>query len=253
MEIVALTQAGIAAWLFVFARVAGWAMLDPLVGRLPVFLRLMLAAVLAAALVPGVSPAQPVSPFSLAGGMALGLEWLLGTLLALCVRMIFAAMEAVLVWFGQSATGGLLALTSEQASGADVSLRQLAWWLAVLAFLAVNGHLLVVDALLKSVSHIPVAALPGPDGIRQIIEGAGWIFAAGIQLALPLLVFALLLHLSLGIIARTQAGVDMFSTGLGLGALGMLVALVWAVPLIAAGIQHGLVQMQPWLTGLVGR
>jgi flagellar biosynthetic protein FliR len=45
----------------------------------------------------------------------------------------------------------------------------------------------------------------------------------------------------------------MFSTGLGLGVLGMLAALIWAVPLIAAGIQHGLVQMQSWLTALAGR
>lgn len=253
LEVLAFTQAGMAAWLYVFARVAGWAMLDPLLGRLPVFLRVMFAAVLAAALLPGVAHTQPVSPFSFAGGMALGLEWLLGALMALCVRMIFAAMKAVLVWFGQTATGGLLALTPEQAGCADASLRHLAWWLAVLAFLAANGHLLVINALIKSVSAMPVAALPAPDGIRQVIDGAGWIFAAGIQLALPLLVFALLLHLSLGIVARTQPGVDMFSTGLGLGVLGMLAALIWAVPLIAAGIQHGLVQMQSWLTALAGR
>jgi hypothetical protein len=45
----------------------------------------------------------------------------------------------------------------------------------------------------------------------------------------------------------------MFSMGLTLGALGALAALVWAVPLIAAGIQQGLVQFQPWLTLWMGR
>ena len=253
MEAVALSEAGIAAWLWVFARVAGWAMLDPLMARLPLFLRLMVAAVLAAALLPGVSTGYHVSPFSVAGGLALSMQWLLGALLALCVRIIFAAAEAMLMWFGQTTTGGLLTLTDEQARYTDPGLRQLAWWLAVLAFLAANGHLLVVDALMQSITHASVAALPSADGARQLIEGAGWIFAAGIQLALPLLVFALLLHLSLAIIARTQPGVDMFSTGLALGALGMLVALAWAAPLIAVGIQQGLVQMQPWLIWGSGR
>lgn len=253
MEVAALAQTSIAAWLFVFARLAGWALLDPLIGRLPVFLRLMIAAVLAAALLPSVDTPLQISPFTLAGGFALSLECLLGALLALYVRFLFAAMEAALVWFGQSATGGLTALTDEQADTSHRSLRQLAWWLAGLAFLAANGHLLVVNALMQSLAHAPIATLPSVDGIRQLADAAGWIFAAGIQLALPLLVFALLLHLALAIIARTQPGIDMFSMGLGLGALSMLAALVWAVPLIAAGMQQGLLRLQPWLTIWAGR
>ena len=252
MDALALSEAGIAAWLTVFARVAGWAMLDPLLARLPMFLRLMVAAVLAAALLPSVNPAPVVSPFSLAGGLALSVQWSLGALLALVVRLIFAASQALLTWFSQTATGGLLALTEEQARYTEPGLRQLAWWLAVLAFLAANGHLLIVNALMQGVAHASVAPL-STVGVRELIDGAGWIFATGIQLALPLLVFALLLHLSLAIISRTQPGVDMFSAGLAIGALGLLVALTWAVPLIAVGIQQGLMRMQPWLMNDIAR
>jgi flagellar biosynthetic protein FliR len=246
MTVVAFTQSAIAAWLFVFARVAGWAVFDPVLGRLPLFIRLMLAAVLAMALLPTVGVPR-VEPFGLAGGVALALECLLGALLALMIRMLFAATAAILVWAGQTATGGLLALTTEQAEPADRSLRQLAWWLATLAFLAANGHLLAIHAIQQSLIHAPVATLPSADSARQIIEGAGWIFAAGVQLALPLLVFALLLHLALGMLARSQPGVDFFSMGLTLGALGLLAALLWAVPLIALGIEQGLARVQPWL------
>jgi flagellar biosynthetic protein FliR len=189
-----------------------------------------------------------VSPFSVAGSMAWGLQYLLGAMLALCVRIIFAAVEAMLAWFSQTATGGLLALTEEQSEYTHPALRQLAWWVAVLAFLSANGHLLIMNALIQGIAHAPPAALPSANGARQLIEGASWIVAAGLQLALPLLVFALLLQLSLAIIARTQPGVDMFSTGLALGTLGMLIALAWSMPLIAAGIQQGLVQMEPWLS-----
>ena len=251
MEVLTLSETGIAAWLTVFARVAGWTMLDPLLARLPLFLRLMVAAVLAAALLPGVHPAPVISPFSLAGALALSMQWSLGALLALVVRLIFAAAQALLAWFSQTATGGLLALTEQQADYTEPGLRQLAWWLAVLAFLAANGHLLVVNALMQGVAHMAVAPWSMLN-MRELIDAAGWIFATGIQLALPLLVFALLLHLSLAIIARTQPGVDMFSAGLALGALVVLFGLTWAVPLIAVGIQQGLTQMQPWLmNGLV--
>ena len=247
MDVLALSEAGIAAWLAVFARVAGWAMLDPLLARLPMVLRLMIAAVLAAALLPSVTVLPAVAPFSLAGLLALTLEWLLGALLALCVRIVFAATQAMLAWISHGATGGLLSLTGDQAQYSDPGLHQWAWWLAVLAFLSVNGHLLIVNALIQSIVHLPVATLASDVNASQIVEGAGWIFAAGLQIALPLLVFILLVQLSLAIVARTQPGVDMFSTGLTVGALALLVALVWAVPLIAAAVQQGLVQMQEWL------
>lgn len=247
MDVLALNEAGIAAWLALFARVAGWAMLDPLLARLPMALRLIIAAVLAAALLPSVAAVNPVSPFSLAGWLALTLEWLLGALLALCVRIVFAATQAMLAWVSHGASGGLLTLTEAQTQHSDYALQQWAWWLAVLAFLSANGHLLIVNALIQSIAHLPVATLVSDVNARQIVEGAGWLFAAGLQIALPLLVFVLLIHLSLAIVARTQPGVDMFSTGLTVGALALLVALVWAVPLIAAGIQQGLAQMQGWL------
>lgn len=252
MNGVGLAETLIAAWLFVFARVAGWALLDPLVSRIPVALRLMLAAALATALLPGLDLSPRPAPFSLAGALTLGAEALWGAALALCVRLVFAAMEAVLLWFGHGSTGGLLMLTAEQAEPAEAALRSLAGWLAAMAFLAANGHLLVMDALVQSFAAMPVAALPASADLRLLAEGAAWLFAAGIQLAVPLLAFALLLQLALGIVARTAPGLDMFSAGLGLAALSVLVALVWAVPLIAAGVGAGLEQLAPWLDRLAG-
>lgn len=247
-----MSEAVMATWLFTFARLAGWALLDPLLARIPVFLRLLLAAALAAALLPGLAAAALPAPFSLAGGLALGAEALWGAALALCVRLVFAAMEAVLVWFGHTASGGLLMLTAEQAMPADAAWRSLAGWLAAMAFLAANGHLLVMSALAQSFAAMPVAALPAAPDLRLLAEGAAWLFTAGIQLALPLLAFALLLQLALAVVARTVPGVDMFSVGLGLAATSVLIGLVWAMPLINAGVAGGIEQLSGWLDRLVG-
>jgi flagellar biosynthetic protein FliR len=247
-----LSEASLAAWLFASARLAGWAVFDPLTGRLPLLLRLFLAAVLATVLTPGL-PLAAIDPFSVQGLLALGLEAVWGAALALCVWLVFAAVTAVLAWTGHTATGGLLALTAEQAAPADAAWRALAGWLAALAFLGASGHLLVVDALRDSFAAMPVAALPAAADLRQLAEAAGWLFAAGVQLALPLLALALLLQLALGIVARTTPGLDMFSAGLGIAALGLLVAWVWAVPLIAHGVGLGIEQLAGWLGRLVPR
>src|SRR5512139_95576 len=247
-----LNEASLAAWLFAFARLAGWAVFDPLTGRLPLLLRVLLAAVLAAALAPGLSVGA-AQPFTVQGVLALSMEVAWGAALALCVWLIFAAVTAALAWTGHTATGGLLALTAEQAPPADAAWRALAGWLAALAFLGASGHLLIVSALRDSFVAMPVAALPAASDLRQLAEAASWLFATGVQLALPLLALALLIQLALGIVARTTPGLDMFSAGLGIGVLGLMAAWVWAVPLIAHGVGVGVEQLVGWLGRLVAR
>lgn len=247
-----LSEASLAAWLFAFARIAGWAVFDPLTGRLPLWLRLMLAAVVAAVLSPGLSM-RAIEPFGLQGVLALGVEIAWGAALALCVWLIFAAVSAMLVWTGHTATGGLLTLTAEQAAPADAAWRALAGWLAALAFLAASGHLMIVATLRDSFVAMPVAVLPGAGDLQQLGESAGWLFATGVQLALPLLALALLIQLAFGIIARTTPGLDMFSAGLGIAALGLMAAWVWAVPLVAHGVGQGIEQLGGWLARLALR
>ncbi|MBS1146517.1 MAG: putative flagellar biosynthetic fliR transrane protein, partial [Proteobacteria bacterium] len=192
MTAMPLAEASLAAWLFAFARLAGWTLLDPLTGRLPLLLRLLIAAVLAAVLTPGLTT-QAIEPFTVQGLLALSMEVAWGAALALCVWLVFAAMSAALLWTGHTATGGLLNLTPEQAVPADAAWRALAGWLAALAFLGGSGHLLVVDALRDSFTAMPVAVLPAAADLRQLAEAASWLFATGVQLALPLLALALLI------------------------------------------------------------
>ncbi|MDA8128969.1 MAG: flagellar biosynthetic protein FliR [Betaproteobacteria bacterium] len=247
-----LTEASASAGLFAFARLAGWALFDPLVGRLPLLLRLALAAVLAAALTPAL-PAGAIDPFTVQGVLALGLEAAWGAALALCVWLIFAAASAALAWTGHTATGGLLALTSEQAEPADAAWRALAAWLAAMAFLGADGHLLIVHALRDSFAAMPLAVLPGAGNLRELAEAGGWLFATGVQLALPLLALALLVQLAFGIVARTSPGMDMFSAGLGIAALGLTVVWILAAPLLAHGIGLGIGQLAGWLAKLAPR
>ncbi len=247
-----LAEAHFAVWALVFARLAGWAWLDPLAGRLPPVLRLGLAAALAAALAPGVSAAAP-PPFSVGGVLALAMEALWGAALALCVRVVFAAVSAGFAWFGHTATGGLLTLTAEQAEPMDAAWRALAGWLAAMAFLAASGHLLVVDALRGSFAAMPVAMLPAAADVRTLAEAGGWLIGAGVQLALPLLALALLVQLAFGLFARGSPGADMFSAGLGIAALGVLAAWVWAVPRVAHTVAAGVEALGAWLGMLVPR
>ena len=247
-----LSETHLAVWLFAFARLAGWTVFDPLIGRLPLSMRLFMAAVLAAVLAPGLAMVA-LDPFTLQGLLAMSMEAIWGAALALCVWLVFAAVQAAWVWSGHSATGGLLTLTTEQAAPADTAWRALAGWLAAMAFLGASGHLLVVGALRDSFVAMPIAVLPAASDLRQLAEAASWLFATGMQLALPLLALVLLIQLAFGIVARTTPGLDMFSVGLGLGALGLMVVWVWAVPLVAVAMGQGIEQLALWMGRLALR
>jgi flagellar biosynthetic protein FliR len=247
-----LSETSLAVWMFAFARLAGWTLFDPLIGRLPLLLRMFMAAVLAAVLAPGLSIAA-IDPFTVQGLLALSLETVWGAALALCVWLVFAAVKAMLVWTGHTASGGLLTLTDEQAAPADAAWRALAGWLAAMAFLGASGHLLIVDALRESFIAMPAAVLPAASDLRQLAEGAGWLFATGVQLALPLLAMALLIQLAFGIVARTTPGLDMFSAGLGIAALGLMAVWLWAVPLVTLGVGQGIEHLAVWIGALAPR
>lgn len=241
-----VTQSQLEVWLFVFARLLGWAAVDPLVGRLPWSLRLLVAGALAWVWVPGLAPAQ-VEPFSGTGLLGLATAFLTGAVLGFAARLLVAAAETALAMAGLTASQGLTQLEPGQKGGLDAVLLALAWWLALLAFFSANGHLLVVQAIDASFAAVPLAALPDAASARELAEAGGLLLAAALQLGLPLLVLVLLAHFAFAILSRTLPGVDSFSVGLTLGAFVLLGGLALAVPLLVSGLSGLFVRFMPQL------
>lgn len=241
-----LPQSLLATWLFVFARLLGWAWIDPLMGRLPWSMRLFVAGALAWVWVPGL-PAAQADPFTAAGLIALALAFLTGAALGFAARLLVAVAETVLPMLGLTASLGLTQVVPAQKGGLDPVLQGLAWWLALLAFFSVNGHLLLVQAIDASFSAIPPAGLPGAESARELAEAGGMLLAAALQLALPLLVLVLLAHFAFAVLSRTLPGVDGFSVGLTLGAFTLLGGLAMAVPLLVSGMADLFARMLPQL------
>lgn len=221
------------------ARFSGWAWFDPLLGRLPGSLRLAAAAVLALVLWPGTLATQPQSVVVLVP------EFALGAMLALAVRAVFAVVESALLW--TAGTAGSFGLPD--APPGQQAVRDLAFWLAGLAFLGGGGLLLVVDALRDGLDAIPPGGLPADASLALwIAAGSAYVLAA-FKLALPLLAFVLLVMLTGALALRRVDAFDPASLGLALGAVAALAAWIWAAPLIAASVMQ---QLAAWSTRLTG-
>jgi flagellar biosynthetic protein FliR len=228
-----ISQAQLFAWFYAAARLLGWTLVDPLLSRLPLFLRLLLAGSLAAMLMPWGAAGSLPDPFSGAGLVMLAWEGLLGASMGLIVRLLFAVMEAALGWLGQVSGRNLYQPWLADNAPDDASLRQLGFWLAGLAFFSANGHLLLVQALQHSLADLP-AALPEREGARALFEAGSMIFSTGLQLALPLLLLMLLAQGVFAVVSRLLPGVDAWSVGLNLGALSLLGSLAVGVPFMVS-------------------
>src|SRR3546814_14010210 len=84
-----------------------------------------------------------------------------------------------------------------------------------LLFLSVNGHLILVDMLVKSYDAMPPgAAWMAPERLRDIAFFGSYAFAAGFLLALPVGFLLLCLHLTVGVLSRTAPALHLVALGL---------------------------------------
>jgi flagellar biosynthesis protein FliR len=199
--------------------------------------------------VPGVSVS--VDPLSWPGLILLTGEFVFGAVLGLIVRLFFAIAEVALQTIGLTASMGQSQVSPEQEGGMEWPLRQLAFWLALLAFFSANGHGLVIQALSSGFASLPVLALPAQNAALQLAEAGGMVLAAGLQLALPMLVLVLLGQLAFTVLSRMLPGVEAYSVGLTLGAFSLLAGLALAMPLLAAGLSRVLERLPGLLALLV--
>lgn len=191
----------------IMTRVGPLVFLMPIIGSpsVPPQIKALFTLVLALILVPiiQVSPdILPQSPFDFA--IFVGTEIAFGAILAFLVRMVFSATDIA----GQMVSismGMGMAGTMDPQFGTQVSLIGNLWnIIAILIFLAINGHHLFVKALVESFNWVE----PGTIHITQatfngILNGVEHMFVLSIQIMAPAAVALFLSHVAMGVIAKT--------------------------------------------------
>src|SRR5207249_127270 len=183
-------------WLLVLARVAGLVLAAPVLGHLlvPVRVRMALAAILAAALVPavGAAPFTPPADLWSLGGMVAA-ESALGVLLGLVAQFIFAGVQLGGQLAGIQMGFGIANLIDPQSHAQVTIIAQWQQLMTLLAFLVLDAHHLLIRALLESFRTAPPGAVGlAAAGVGRAIELAGSLFVLGARIAAPVLIVLLL-------------------------------------------------------------
>jgi flagellar biosynthetic protein FliR len=228
------TEAQISQWMANFLwplmRIAALFMAAPVFNtrQIPIRFRLLLA-VLVTVLVHPVLPASPAVSVLSSDAFLIALQQLIiGAALGFLLQMAFQA----LIFGGQvmAYSMGLgFANMMDPTNGVQVPVVAQFWLiLAMLAFLMMNGHLVLISAIVDTFSVIPVAVDGiGRAGIWDLLSWASRMFAAGLLMALPVIIALLLINIGMGVVSRAAPQLNIFAIGFPI-TLMMGFILIWA-------------------------
>src|SRR5690606_4511231 len=182
-------------------------------------------------------PAPPaVAAGSAAGMLILATQVVIGLAIGFALRLVFTAVEMAGDLIGVQMGLGFAMFYDPGNIQHTPILGQFMGLLATLTFLAINGHLMVISVLAESFHALPITAAPLGASLFEVLARYGAIvFAAGLQLALPLIVTMLVVNLALGVLTRASPQLNIFAVGfpvtLAIGFGALLLTLPYFGPL----------------------
>jgi flagellar biosynthetic protein FliR len=222
----------IAALLWPLTRILGLIAAAPLFGNasIPVSLKVCLGVLLALIMAPTIPALPAADPMSLAGLLIVLQQLLIGLAMGFAMRIVFAAIEMAGEVASLTMGLGFATFFDPQTHGRSSAVSQFLALIATMLFLAVNAHLVLLEALAESFVTMPISATPmGAGAPWELARWGGQIFSAGLQLSLPIVAALLVTNVALGILTRAAPQLNIFGIGfpisLGVGLLAISLAL----------------------------
>lgn len=228
-----LTEAGLAGFLLVFARISGVMMLLPGFGERVIPARVRLGATVAFALVvwPMLAPALTLPPPRPFAGM-IAVEVSIGLLLGVAIRLLVMALQ-----FAGSIAAQSTALA--QIFGAGVApdpmpaIGNILMLAGITLAVAAGLHVKVAIALARSYEILPMGLpVPAADVAAWGTARVAQAFALGFSLAAPFVIAAFAYNLALGAINRAMPQLMVAFIGAPAITAGGLLILLLASPVI---------------------
>ncbi|MDO9372711.1 MAG: flagellar biosynthetic protein FliR [Gammaproteobacteria bacterium] len=202
----------------------------PLLGSrsVPVRIRLGLALVLTLVIAPVLPPPPALDPFSAAGLQVTIAQVLIGLAMGFALQLVFAAF----VLAGELISMGMglgFAAMNDPVSGVSVpTIGQFYTIVVTLLFLALNGHLMLIEVLADSFHTLPVGTHGlAVQGVWELVLWGGRMFVWALLIALPAMGALLLVNLGFGIMTRAAPQLNIFAVGfMAIILLGLLIMYV---------------------------
>ena len=236
-DLLAFDHARVIVLVLALARVAGLFIMAPIFAArtAPMRVRAALVFFITLAMLPILGAAPPLLLAANAGPMVLlgmlAFETLIGFTIGLVAQLTFGAVQMAGQLAGIQMGIGLANLIDPQTQEHITSIAQWQNLLALLVFLAVDGHHLLIRAVADSFHVLPLGGgLPSAAGFGLVMNLAGGLFVVALQIAAPVLVLLLLVNAAMGVLSKLIPQLNVFIVSFPLSVAAGLFMLTASQP-----------------------
>jgi len=252
--VISVTAAQLNAWLAIFFwpffRILALIASSPVFGArgVPATVKVGLSLALTVMVAP-ILPAMPdVPPASAAGLFILADQLMIGFAMGLAIRIVFSAVEMAGHIMGLQMGLGFATFFDPQNSAQIPIMGQFLGLVAILLFLAVNGHLMVISVLVDSFRVLPVGLYPLASGAwKTVALWGGEIFRSGMLISIPVVAALLMTNIALAVLNRAAPQLNIFVVGfpltLAIGFIVIALALGHFLPVFNSMLETGFLTM----------
>jgi flagellar biosynthetic protein FliR len=224
-------EAWLATYIWPFFRIGACFMVAPMFGAqfVPPRMRIFLAGAITFIVAPLV-PASDVVPFSVAGVIVTIQQIVIGVAMGFALQVVFDALAMGGQLLSNSMGLGFAFNVDPLRGSSAPVLGQLYMLLVTLTFLAINGHLVLIEILAEGFTTLPVGQ-SGFDGdmMWSISLWGTHLFLGALMVALPGMTALLVVNLAFGVMSRAAPTLNLF-------AIGFPISLIFGLAIIFAGL-----------------
>jgi flagellar biosynthetic protein FliR len=136
-------------------------------------------------------------------GLLVLAEAMVGLTLGLCLRIFFGSVQLAGQVIGFQMGFAMINVVDPQ-SGANVSIMdQLGYWVCVVVFLMLNGHHIIITALINSFELVPVGVFMMQKILMvKLLDLAGGLFLLAIKIGAPVIAALFFVSVGFGLVSK---------------------------------------------------
>ncbi|MEM9102081.1 MAG: flagellar biosynthetic protein FliR [Pseudomonadota bacterium] len=219
----------LAQYFFPFSRIAAVVMSMSIIGNrtIPAQIKLLLALTLTIVSAPFVEIIPDVSLLSLSSALIIIEQIIIGVGIGFITKLLFETfiLGAQII---AMQTGLGFASMIDPTNGLQVPvLSQFYLLLVTLMFLAIDGHLVVIELMINSLNTLPIGeSIFQLRSLKIIVDWTSIMFAAALMMCLAAVLSLLMINLAFGVITRAAPQLNIFVIGFPMTLLAGLL-IVW--------------------------
>lgn len=241
MDLATILLANMVSFLWPFFRIGALFMVMAVTGSklVPVRVRLILAVAVTAVVFQHIPTYFIITELSLTLALTIAKEVLIGMALGFTTLLL----AQVFVVSGQlvAMQAGLgFAMMNDPQNGVEVpAVSQFYMLLVTLIFLAINGHLILIEVLVQSFDLLPIGGNAlAFDSFGHLAFAGKMIFTGALMMALPAVIALLIVNIAFGVMTRAAPQLNIMTVGFPIMICIGLLVIYLTLPLVEWHFNH---------------